>query len=83
MTTIRENLKEDIFYSIWEEFNKELDHLRNLFDELGIPTILWERCGIIHYSNKAYQELTGFSLSLPTNIFEFGIYNVRIFLSRY
>jgi len=76
LAAVRENLSEEAYQSIWGEFNKQLDHFRSLFEDLGVPTIIWEKCGIVHYVNPSYKELTGFCDSIPTHVSNFSFFNL-------
>jgi len=58
----------------FELFAHYLNIFKQAFDEYSSPVIIWERVGIIHYCNKAYKNLTGFSNALPTQLDQYSIY---------
>lgn len=72
LEAIREGLKPEAVGEIMRSFDLYLTTFGNLFDQLGLPSIMWERTGIIHYVNKAYIDLTGFRLLLPTALEDFA-----------
>jgi len=70
---IREGLKPEAIAEIVRSFDMYLTQYSKVFDQLGVPSIIWEKAGVIHYVNKAYVELTGFDSSgLPTLVDEFA-----------
>jgi hypothetical protein len=67
-----ENLKQIINSNpfIINEMYNNLSHYLNIFkiafDRLVIPTIIWERYGVIHYVNNSFKFITKFCTKLPT-----------------
>jgi len=68
LSKIREELTEEIVLAMTRDFDTYLTTFSTVFDQLGVPSIIWERCGVIHYVSKGYVELTGFNDPLPTNV---------------
>jgi len=68
LVKIRESLTEDAVLSMRRDFDTYLTTFSAVFDQLGIPSLIWERCCVIHYISKGYNELTGFNNPLPTAI---------------
>jgi len=74
MEKIREYLSAENAQSMWSDFGLHLRYYSECFDGLGIPSIIWERCGIVHYCNPAYLELTQFDLKIPTQYNELAFH---------
>lgn len=70
---LRENLCAETASLMIREFETHLNLFKSLFDEMAVPSLVWERCGVIHYVNQAYKDLTGFSSSVPTNHNDFSM----------
>jgi len=57
-----------------QEIQIYLQELRPLYAQLAVPTIMWERTGVIQYVNPAYIALTHFNLQLPTPREDFSMF---------
>jgi len=66
LVQIREGITQEMADSMWEDFNTNLANYIYLLKDIGVPSMVIERNGIIHYANPAYRELTGFSKAVPT-----------------
>jgi len=73
LKNLQDNLTKEALDSIKRDFYLYLNMFRNTFDQLSIPTFIWERCGIIHFVNKAFVDLTGFSEKTPTDLYSFAV----------
>jgi len=64
-----------------QEFERQLNIFRAVFDQVNVPTLIWEKGGFIHYLNKAYVDLTGYTLPTdkpPYGLFEqFSAYSLK------
>jgi len=68
LAKIREGLTEEAVLTMRRDFDTYLTTFSAVFDQLGVPSLIWERCGVIHYVSKGYVELTGFNDPVPTNL---------------
>jgi PAS domain-containing protein len=63
----RGTLSENLCLFAWRrDLNEQLTTLKELYDRVHIPTIVFERCGQLHYANDAYLQLTGLEVPLPS-----------------
>lgn len=63
----RGTLSENLCLFAWRrDLNEQLATLKELYDRVHIPTIVFERCGQLHYANDAYLQLTGLEIPLPS-----------------
>eukprot|EP01114_Cavostelium_apophysatum_P007424 TRINITY_DN1951_c0_g1_i1.p1 TRINITY_DN1951_c0_g1~~TRINITY_DN1951_c0_g1_i1.p1 ORF type:complete len:649 (-),score=121.09 TRINITY_DN1951_c0_g1_i1:103-2049(-) len=69
----QQNLTKEAVRLILQDFDMYLNVFRNTFDQVSVPTIIWEQIGVIHYANGAYREMTGFSQNTPTPRENFSI----------
>jgi len=72
MMAIREGLKPEAAMEIMKSFDSYITTFGNLFNELGTPSLMWVRSGIIHYMNQAFMDLTGFNSPIPTALDDFA-----------
>ncbi|PRP74081.1 hypothetical protein PROFUN_08705 [Planoprotostelium fungivorum] len=49
-----------------EQFNEMLSVFIKTANTISVPTVVWDRTGVIHYANDGYIELTDFSGTLPS-----------------
>jgi len=62
--------------SMKRDFSNYLKTFSDTFDSLTIPTMIWEKCGVIHYVNKSFRDLISFNLNTPTKLSEVVILDV-------
>jgi len=72
LVAIREGLNPEAVMEIMRSFETYITNFGGLFNELGTPSLIWERSGIIHYMNQAYLDLTGFNSPIPTPVDDFA-----------
>lgn len=60
--------------SLKTEIERLVQNYSKIFHTLAIPTILFDRTGVIYYVNNAYKALTGLNVNLPTDRSEFAFY---------
>jgi len=68
MIPIRKSITQEVVKSMWSDFYCHFLQFVNGFKDMGIPTLVFERNGIIHYANPSYRQLTLFSKPVPTLI---------------
>ena len=52
LAKIREGLTEEAVLTMRRDFDAYLTTFSTVFDQLGIPSLIWEQNGIIHYVSK-------------------------------
>jgi PAS domain-containing protein len=76
--SVRGTLSENLCLFAWRrDLNEQLTTLKELYDRVHIPTIVFERCGQLHYANDAYLQLTGLEVPLPSTE-EYLFYKVTL-----
>jgi len=48
-----------------------LKTLKETFERIDVPTIVYEKCGIVHFVNNAFQNLFQFNTPLPSKSQDF------------
>jgi len=73
LSSLKASITVETIESMKQEFEKNLADFKRIFDGVGVPAMIWDRCCVIHYVNNALKKLTGFNLSLPTNLDSFEL----------
>jgi len=73
---MKQTMSPQSLQSILKDFETGITFAKNAFEHISVPTIVWEKCGVIHYYNKPFKNLTGFSVPVPTRREKYELYNM-------
>ena len=62
------------------EIEKLVETYSVVFNNVAIPTLIFDRTGVIYYVNQSYKTLTSFNFPLPTGRSQFAFYVSIFFL---
>jgi len=66
MEKARAELTQEMVITILKDFDDTITQYKNTFENMTIPTIVYDQSDVVHYYNKAYSDLTGFTAPYPT-----------------
>ncbi|PRP87396.1 hypothetical protein PROFUN_00607 [Planoprotostelium fungivorum] len=59
-----------------KEFDVFLTAFKNGATQIGVPALIWERSGVVHYVNQSFIDMTGFSMKLPSSVDDFALLQI-------
>jgi len=68
---LQKHLTKEIVEKVGVDFQNELQAAKQSFENFGAPTVVFDKESRVHFVNKAYTQLFGFSWLLPTPVEEY------------
>eukprot|EP01117_Protostelium_nocturnum_P015187 TRINITY_DN5858_c0_g1_i1.p1 TRINITY_DN5858_c0_g1~~TRINITY_DN5858_c0_g1_i1.p1 ORF type:complete len:640 (-),score=180.92 TRINITY_DN5858_c0_g1_i1:120-2039(-) len=73
---IREGISAEQKQAMKKDFEGFLNSFKTGAAQIGVPGMIWDRSGVVHYVNQSFIDMTGLSMKLPSAVDDYALLQI-------